>query len=369
MALKNPISTSIAAIRQLVKLRVAPGAAPGTLRAKPGEQQTVVRVMSYGPEGLVERVVEDPAELPSILSSASTTWIDIDGLGNLSTLRRVSERIGLHPLALEDAVHSRQRAKIEAYPEHDFIVIRMPSFDGRVITEQLSIFVAKRFVVTMQGARPGDCLDPVRERIRAGTREIRSRGSSYLAYALVDTVTDQYFPVLDLVGEHLETLERQVTLGQLSDAPARINEAKHDLLALGRLVLPIRDTLRLLTRDAGDFVAEDVRIYFRDTLDHAAQLTDVVDSYREVAAGLMDIHFSIQGQRMNEIIKVLTLISTIFIPLSFIAGVYGMNFDVTASKWNMPELESPYGYPGVLGLMGAVAALLLVFFWRRGWFR
>lgn len=365
----NPISTGLSAMRQLVTLRGMPGASPGTLHTKPGEEDTEIRVMSYGANTFEERVLDDLESLPELLSNYETTWVDVDGLADLDVLRRLAQVVGLHPLALEDAVNSRHRAKVESYPAHDFIVVRMVSLVEKLDTEQLSLFIGKNFVVTLQGGRPGDSLQPVRERLRAGFGKIRHSGSSYLAYALVDAVTDFYFPILEEVGERLEQLELGVTQASIKDAPMKIYSAKHELLALRRLVLPLRDAARALARDAGSHITDDVRMYFRDTLDHAIQLADVVDSYREVAGGLMDIHFSTQGQRMNEVMKFLTLISTIFIPLSFIAGLYGMNFDTSVSEWNMPELRSAMGYPATLGVMASLTLGLLIFFWRRGWLR
>lgn len=365
----NPISTSVAAVRQLLKPSAAPGASPGALPVGPSDSSTVIRALAYDERGFEATEVATIEELAPIMQRRSVTWIDVDGLGDIDKLKGLAEAVGLHPLALEDAVHSEQRAKAESYPSHDFIVVRMVSYDARVQTEQLSIFLGEGFVVTLQGGRPGDSLDPVRRRIREGQGRIRAAGAGYLAYALVDAVTDYYLPVLDRAGARLEELEQRVTLAELPDAPQNINASKHDLLALRRLIITLRDTVRGLTHTTGMLVSDEVRLYFRDTLDHTMQLLDVVDSYREVASGLMDIHFSIQGQRMNEIMKFLTLMSSIFIPLSFIAGVYGMNFSTVESPWNMPELRSPYGYPIVLGVMLALSLALLVFFWRRGWLK
>ncbi len=355
--------------RRPARRRPKPGAAPGTLLKDPEQTRTTVRVFCYGPDSVDERIVDDPDLLGQLVGKSGVTWIDVDGLGELDKLQRLAEVVGLHPLAVADAVHLDQRPKIESYPEHDFIVVRMVAATQRVESEQLSIFLGDRFVVTVQGERPGDSLEPIRERIRGGQGRIRNAGASYLAYAILDAVTDYYFPVLDQLGTRLESLEEGILRHSARHGPVDIAAAKHDLWLLRALVHGLRDVLRAFASDAGAKVTPEARLFARDTLDHSFSLSDYVESYREAATALMEIHFSLQGQRMNEIMKFLTLISTLFIPLSFIAGVYGMNFDGDTSAWNMPELRWHYGYPTVMGTMLLVAAALVGLFWKRGWLR
>ncbi len=357
-------------LRELVRRPTPPGAVPGHLEPVAASRPTQVRLFGYGVDSLVERVAPDLTELRALRTRCPVIWVDVDGLGRTDLLRELARELGLHPLAMEDAVTPYQRPKVEAYPEHLFVVTRMLELEERLQTEQLALFVGEGFVLTLQGERPGDCLDPVRERLRAGRGRIRESGADYLAYALVDAVTDHYFPVLDELGGRLERLEREVLGGGGHDIPARVQAAKYDLMTARRMVWPLRDAVASIVRDEKlTHVSSEVRLYFRDCLDHTRQLADVVDSYREIANGLLDLHFSSMSHRMNEVMKLLTLVSSIFIPLSFVAGVYGMNFDPDRSPWNMPELRCDYGYPAVLGLMMLVALGALTYFWRRGWLR
>jgi len=360
----------LTAVRELVRRKSPPGALPGVLEPTAEGRPTTVRVLGYGGNDFIDREIGHLDELLSIRSACPVVWIDVDGLGDTELLRRLAETMGLHPLAMEDAVKAYQRPKVEVYPEHLFIVIRMLELEARLDTEQLSLFVGPGFVATLQGDRPGDSLDTVRNRIRTGRGRIRQEGSDYLAYSIVDAIIDHYFPILDELGGRLEYLEREVLEGSDGSMPARIQAAKYDLMTARRLVLPLRDAVASIVRDVHlAHVSADVQLYFRDCLDHTRQLADVVDSYREIANGLLDLHFSSMSHRMNEVMKLLTLVSSVFIPLSFVAAVYGMNFDPNRSAWNMPELRWHYGYPLVLGLMAVMATGALVYFWRRGWLR
>jgi len=342
------------------------GATPGTLRIHPDATRPVVRVMAYGPDDFAEQEVDDPESLAPLLGKWPVTWVNVDGLGDAEMLTRIGEIFQMHPLALEDAVNVPQRAKVEQYGENLFIVTRMVSLGEHLETEQLSLFLGRGVVVTFQ-ERSGDCLEPVRERIRKGTGRLRGAGADYLVYALLDAVIDAYFPVLEQRGEHLETLEDQVIAHPDSSMIARIHTAKRDLLALRRAIWPQREAINSLLRDPIDLVAESTHVYLRDCYDHVIQVIDVVETYRELASGLLDAYQSSVANRMNEVMKVLTIIATIFIPLGFLAGIWGMNFDPEASPFNMPELGWRYGYPVGLALMGTVAVCLLLFFWRRGW--
>lgn len=347
--------------------RTSPGESPGTLVADPESKKPVVRVMAFGPEGLDEFVLETMDTLADVVGKSAVTWVDVDGLGDAKVVEGIGKQLGLHPLALEDAINLNQRPKVEEYEDNLFIVLRMVRLEERVETEQLSLFLGKNFVVTFQGERPGDCLDPVRQRIRAGRGRIRLSGTAYVAYALVDAVIDNYFPLLDDLGESLEQLEDQLISGYVPRATERIQKAKQDLAVVRRAILPTRDVCQALTRDEGRFIDDDTQIYLRDCFDHASQLNEIVGTYRELAGGLMDLYLSGVSNRTNEVMKFLTLVSTIFMPLTFIVGVYGMNFDVTRSPWNMPELEHPYGYPAVMTVMAAIAIGLIFFFKRKGW--
>jgi magnesium transporter len=353
--------------RLMGEKRTPPGESPGTLTADPGSTKSVIRVMAFGPDGLDETTVETVDTLARIVGKSAVTWIDVDGLGDAKIVEEIGRILNLHPLALEDAINLNQRPKVDEYEDNLFVVLRMARFDERILTEQLSIFLGKNFVVTFQGEHPGDCLDPVRNRIRLGRGRIRVSGPSYVAYALVDAVIDNYFPILDQLGESLEHLEDELIAGHVPGAIERIQKAKEDLAILRRAVVPTRDVCQAMSRDEGRFIDDDTQIYLRDCFDHASQLNEIVGTYRELAGGLMDLYLSGVSNRTNDVMKVLTLVSTIFMPLTFIVGVYGMNFDVTRSNLNMPELEHPYGYPAVMAFMLCIAIALIFYFKRKGW--
>jgi magnesium transporter len=348
--------------------RPPPGSAPGTLVAPPKEAAIPpsIKMIAYGPERLEERTLATLSELDRPAETFPVTWIDVQGLGDLDVMRAVGQHFGLHPLALADIVHANQRPKVEAYEEHLFIVLRMPHLDDGLRTEQLSLIVGKDFVLTLQ-EHAGDCFDPVRARLRRDKSRMRTLGADYLAYALLDTLIDSYFPVLEHFGEALETLERAVVERPDPDLVPRIHTLKRDLLELRRGLWPMREIMSHLLRDETAFIGAATRVYLRDCADHVFQLMDMLEIDREVASGLTDLHLSSVSLRMNEIMKLLTIIATIFIPLGVIAGVYGMNFRPEVSPFNMPELTWYFGYPFALGLMLAVAGGLLGYFWRKGW--
>jgi len=346
--------------------RAPVGAPPGTFRIDPHAPPTDISVMAYGPDTFTEREVRDLSMLPEFLGQSPVTWVNVNGLGDEPLLRRLQEIFGLHPLALADVVNVTQRAKVEAYGEHLFIVTRMSTLSDRVETEQLSCFLGPNFVLTFQ-EHPGDCLDVVRDRIRNNVGRIRTAGPDYLVYALLDSVIDAYYPLLEQYGERLEKLEERVITDPREDSVYRIRRAKRDLLTLRRAVWPQREAVNTLMRDPLEKITDDTRLYLRDSYDHVIQLMDVVENHREMAAGLQDVYMSAVSNRMNEVMKVLTVIATIFIPLTFIAGIYGMNFDPDVSRLNMPELRWAWGYPVALAVMGLIAVIMVICFWRKGW--
>jgi magnesium transporter len=293
--------------------------------------------------------------------------VDVAGLGSPELVQQVSAVFALHGLAIEDVLHANQRPKLEPYDGYLYLVLRMISYDGALDTEQLSLFLGKGFVLTFQEDRPGDCFGAVRDKLRGGTSSLRLRGADSLLHALVDSVVDSQFPVLEAIGDRLEDLEQEILQDPETAGASRIQAVKRDLLQIRRIAWPTRDALGALYRDETPLVAPETRPYLRDVHDHAVQVMDLVETYREVSSGMMEVYLSSVSNRLNEVMKVLTIIATIFIPLSFIASVYGMNFDTARSRWNMPELEWRYGYPFSLALMALVAGAFLWQFWRRGW--
>ncbi len=343
-----------------------PGTAPGTLHVDPDAPRPMIQVLAYGPDGVVEDTVEEPEDLGRYLGRWPVTWVNVDGLGDAATLERLGAVFGLHRLALEDVVHVHQRAKVEQYGDRVFIVARMVRRGEVLEGEQLSLFLGAHAVVTFQ-ERPGDVFEAVRERIRHSGKKIRTAGADYLAYALLDAVVDGYFPVLEEFGERLEQLEERIFARPDETTVTALHQVRRELLDLRRSVWPQRDALNALMRDEVEPFAEETRLYLRDVYDHAVRVIDLVETYRESASSLMDVYLSSLSHRMNEVMKILTIIATIFIPLSFIAGVYGMNFDPEVSPWNMPELGWSFGYPLALAIMLAVACGLVWYFRRKRW--
>jgi magnesium transporter len=267
---------------------------------------------------------------------------------------------------LEDVVNTHQRAKLEEYDDHLFVVLRVPLEFADFRSEQLTLFLGGDYLLSFQ-EKPSAILDPVRARLRAGRGRIRNSGPDYLAYAIIDVCLDAYFPVLERCGERVEALE-QAVLEQPDDRViAGIHAVKRELLAIRRALWPQREMLNGLIRDESPLISERTRVYLRDCYDHVIQLIDLVETYREIASSLVDIYLSSVSSRLNEVMKVLTIIATIFIPLGFIASLYGMNFDRAVSPLNMPELGWYFGYPLVLLIMCATVFGLLYYFRRRGW--
>ncbi len=347
-----------------------PGSAPGILAPAPeGGGSVKITLIDYGPDHLEERTLDRIEEAFAYKERDSVTWINVEGLSDVELIARLGERFGFHKLALEDVVNCGQRPKVEPYDDHEFLILRSVQIEHEtdLIGEQISLFLGRGYVVTFQEI-PGDSWEAVRERIRLGRGLIRKRGSDYLAYALIDALIDEFFPVLERYGEEVEKLENELIGRPSPGLLNQIHKIKRDLLMLRRAAWPERDLLNAILRDGSELITAETRVFLRDCYDHVVQAIDVIETYRELAGGMLDVYLSSASNRMNEIMKVLTILSSIFIPLSFIAGVYGMNFDSTVSRFNMPELHWVMGYPFALGLMAAVALALILFFKKKGWF-
>jgi magnesium transporter len=355
-------------IRTLYRLerRTPPGSAPGTLVVNPEAAKPHVTLIRYGPDEIDEQEIADVAALKDVAGKSPVTWVNIEGLGDIELIGRIGEIFGLHRLALEDVVNVHQRPKVEEYEGHAFIVARMALGPGSPETEQIAMFLGDNFVLTFQ-ERVGDCFDPIRDRLRHRKGRLRGAGADYLAYALLDAVIDNFFPVLEAYGERLEEIETAVMAEPEPEDVGRLHELKRDLLTVRRAIWPQREMINALTREQVSQISYTTQPYLRDCYDHLIQLIDVLETYREIASGLVDVYLSSVSAKLNEIMKVLTIIATVFIPLSFIASVYGMNFDTKISPWNMPELGWRYGYPFSLAVMAAIVVVLLLWFRRRGW--
>ena len=346
-----------------------PGAPPGTLVVDAGARSRIFLV-DYDADRLIERELASIEECVPYLvdETPSITWIDVRGLADRATLERMGEIFRIHPLALEDVVNVPQRPKTDAYPDQQLVITRTVrrTDDGRVIADQLGVLFGQGYVLTVREHDDVDLLGSVREMLKKGRGAIRKHGSDHLAYALLDAAVDGLYPVLEAVGEELEELEIEAAMAP-PGMSKRIHDVKRELLTVRRAVWPQRDLINALLRDGSPHVGTETRVYLRDTYDHVVQLMDMVETFREIASGLMDLYLAGMSNRMNEIMKVLTIISTIFLPLTFIAGLYGMNFDTNVSHLNMPELKWRFGYPFALGLMAASATALLIFYVKRGW--
>lgn len=346
-----------------------PGAVAGTIRPEPDAPTPIIDLFAYD-EKHVQRAkqvtVEDVARARG---SAPVVWINVSGLGDADVVRSIGHTFGLHELALEDVVNVHQRAKVEEFEHYLFVVARMVrNQQERLESEQLSMFIGANFLVTFQ-EHVGDSFNGIRNRLRSPESPLRSRGPDFLAYALLDAVVDAYFAPMEGFGDALERIEDQIEVHSTPELIGRLHQIRSDLLMLRRSIWPQREAINSLLRGDNRLITSDTRLFLRDVYDHTVQLVDVTETYREICADLRELHYAQIGQRTNEVMKVLTILSTVFMPLSFMTGLYGMNFDTSASPYNMPELRSPYGYPFALAIMAATAFLLMFYFYRRGWLR
>lgn len=349
-----------------ISRRHAPGTMPGQVQPAKHAGRPTLSIFAYGPDRFEERQDANLDDVRELREKHALIWIDVSEFGDRDLILQIGELFGLHRLALEDAVNTHQRPKVEDYGEQLFLIARMLRSASGVETEQVAFFVGTGYVITFQ-EKPEDCFAPVRERIRQGKGRLRARGADYLAYALLDSIVDEYFPALERYGEILETLEDYVVRNPTASLVSELHNLKRDLLMLRRAIWPHREMINNLLRDDHQLIESDSRPYLRDCYDHTIQLMDIVETYREMASGLLDIYMSSVSVKLNEVMKVLTIVATIFMPISFIASLYGMNFDREASPWNMPELGWTYGYPFALLVMLASAAGIAWYAWRRGW--
>ncbi len=349
-----------------------PGEAPGTLDLDPDAPDPNIILIEYNEDHAYRLEVTDPEQCRSYLNSRGVCWVDVQGLGNQKTWDDLKDIYKLHTIAVEDIVNVPQRPKVVDYDDQLLMVawmIMLNPRDNSLHKEQVSLVIGKNYLLTVQEEPDADCFDPVRDRIRYHKGIIRSEKVDYLAYALIDTIIDEFFPVLEQYGEMIDDLEDEVVFEPTPKTLKKIYELRRELLTLRRAVWSHRDALNVLIRDDNHLISREVRIYLRDCYDHTIQLRDMVDTYREVAAGLMDIYLSSVSNKMNQVMKTLTVISSIFIPLTFLAGIYGMNFDPEISPFNMPELKWYFGYPLCLSVMAITSAVQIFFFWQKGWFK
>jgi len=326
-------------------------------------------LMHYTATDVQEKQITSVEETQEYREQPGVLWLHMQGLEDRAAIGRLAELFALHPLAVEDVDNGPQRPKAEEFDEQDFIITHTILEDEqthRLQYVQFSMFVGDDYVLSFQGGDQ-DRTEEVRIRIRTARGPIRQHGVDHLMYSLLDSIIDGYFPVLEDFGEYLETVQEEALLRDAPETLRNIQRAKHELLHLRRVVWPHRDLLNVLMRDDNNNVSTPVRHYLRDCYDHVVQLMDMVETYREMASDLMDAYMSAISNRMNSVMKVLTIIATVFMPLTFVVGLYGMNFKTEVSKWNMPELSWPYGYPFTWLVMIVTTVLMLIYFRRRGW--
>jgi len=341
------------------------GLPPGTLVHIGEKRAEAVRVtyMDYDEQHFQEKQGIAVEECFPFKDTPTTTWINVDGIDEIAIIEKIGKAYDLHPLVLEDVATAGQRPRFDNYERHAYIVLNMLSYNpaGRVVdSEQVSIVLGANFVISFQ-ERVGDIFDPIRERIRQAKGKIRKMSADYLAYSLIDAIVDSYFAILEKVGERIEDLEDELIDNATDQTLRKIHSLKREMMFLRRSVWPLRELISGMQRDESSLISSQTHLYLRDVYDHTIQVIDTIEGFRDMAAGMLEIYLSSVSNRMNAVMKVLTIIATVFIPLTFIVGIYGMNFR------DMPELEWRYGYPTVLLLMLAIVVAMLVYFRRKKW--
>lgn len=339
--------------------------APGTVTyiGRKDAEETKLEVIDYNPANFERFSSSSPEDAFKFEEEHNITWINIDGLNNTSEIEKLGTYYGLHPLMLEDIVNTNQRPKFDEYEDFVFMVIKMlyHNADGQLVNEHLSLVLGKNYILTFQEA-DGDVFEAVRERITQATGRIRNKGADYLMFSLLDAVIDSYFSVIEVISDKIELLEEQLFLATAGhDVIFEIQELKREILRIHRAVLPLREVIGRLEGLDSTLIDPKTKKYLRDLYDHILHVSENIEIYREMAWGLMDMYMTTISNKMNEVMKVLTIMASIFIPLTFIAGIYGMNFEY------MPELEWKYSYFFLLGIMLLVVIVMLIYFKRKDW--
>ncbi len=341
------------------------GLPPGTL-VHVGEKKVEkvrIRIIDYNESGITEKQVDKIEDCFPFRDEPTTSWINIDGLHEIDIIEKIGNYFGIHPLVLEDIVHTGQRPKFEEADTYIYIVMKMLHYDKNdndIRDEQFSLILGKNFIISFQ-EKYGDVFEPVRQRIRSGKIRVRKRKADYLAYALIDAIVDNYFVALEQLGEKIVELEGELLSDPKPETMQAIHFLKRRLIVLRKSVWPLREVINLFERSESDLIEDSTSPYLRDVYDHTIQIIDTIESYRDMVSGMLDTYLSSVSNKMNEVMKVLTIIATIFIPLTFIAGIYGMNFEF------MPELNWHWSYPVVWVVMLAVAGTMIYYFRRKKW--
>ncbi|MGB6117220.1 MAG: magnesium/cobalt transporter CorA [Mesorhizobium sp.] len=363
----NPKDVAAAVRRSRRKVQLPPvGSSPGTLIADPSAHAPTLTLTLISSERVQTIENADMTQLRNAWGRWPLVWLDCAGLADIALIEEIGRHFDLHRLALEDTINTATRPKADFYPNCVYAVMTMIDDEATHRYEQISLFFGEGFVVTFQ-ERPGDPFGPVRKRLLSpAPNRLREKKSDYLAYALTDAVVDSYFPLVEKMGDKIDDAEDDLLANVHKNQSGRLHLMRRGAGALKRPLIPIRETVSALLRSDTPLIAAETKIFLSDTLDHATTLMDLVDGQRDMLTGLIDMHLSLSQAKTADIISFLTVISSIFIPLTFLVGIWGMNFDTSVSRWNMPELEWAYGYPAALGFMLVIALLLLGYFkWRR----
>ena len=342
------------------------GAPPGQIEIHPDAAPSRIFITSFDGESIEEHSDCTVTDIEEALGKRTVTWINIVGLGSSELFEQIGELFGIHRLALSDVAHAPQRPKVESFADHLFLIAQVPMEGQNSEMGQVSLFLGKNYVISWQEF-PGRGFDAVRKRLHQKQRAVRKAGPDYLLYALLDAVIDAFFPSLMEIGDELDVLEEQVYDRAESRVINHLHTVRRNVRRLRAILWPLREAVSGLMADQAELVGDEVKIYLRDCNDHTFQLLDSLEIYRETCSDLRDYHATEVSNRMNEVMKVLTIIATIFMPLSFIAGIYGMNFDPDISKLNMPETRWGWGYPLALALMAAVTIVQIFYFRWKGW--
>lgn len=338
------------------------GAPPGTLYYT-GEQSGAVRIslIEYNENEFFEEEFSDWDDCLKAIEPDMVKWINVEGIHNLELIEKIGKQFNIHPLTLEDIVHVDQRPKFEDYDHYTLSVMKMITYDAEVHAEQLSIILMDNTVISFQEPQGGDAFDIIRNRLRQCKGRVRKLGADYLAYALMDAVVDCYFNAIERIGDRVEQIEEEIINHHNKDSLLTLYGLKREIIYLRKQVWPLRDMISNLIRSESKLITANTHIFLRDLQDHSTRIIDTVETYRDLLSGIMDIYLSSNANRMNEVMKVLTIMSSIFIPVTFIAGVYGMNFEY------MPELKSPMGYVIVWAIMLSIMLGLAIYFKRKKW--
>jgi magnesium transporter len=365
--IKREAKRQVGKIKRIIKPKTKKaGLAPGTLiyiGEKP-EQPIKISLIDYSGEYFEEKEVKNIEDVFSLKKTESISWINIDGIHNVELIEKIGKQFDIHSLVLEDIMHTTQRPKLEDYENQIFIVLRMFIYNEdtkEIVNEQVSLILGKNYLLTFQ-EDIGDVFGPVRERLRKGGPKIRNNGPDYLAYALMDAVVDSYFHILEKIGEDIEEIEDRLVIDPEKEDLHKVHQLRRDLILLRKSVWPLREALSSMQRNETGMVKKSTEIYLRDVYDHTIQVIDTIESYRDMVVGMLDVYLSSLSNKMNEVMKVLTIIATVFIPLTFLAGVYGMNFV------HFPELHYEWMYPwGFWIFTVLVIGLMLWYFKRKKW--